>query len=194
MINLNAKKPIFIGAGVLAVAALLLFTTVLYLQNKPVATETEKIATKPVVLPGLDAQRVFIKDFHELDSFIDSESRYGIERRLYINTVMEDPHEHGFDDHGHDSAASSSSEPSGPAHPLDLYTGTIRPGSFSNTTSGNTRTTELLVDIEPANLTYHVLIFKKKNNNYHETTSTIITCASDDLAIDTSAVCRHGAS
>ena len=117
---------------------------------------------------NLNAQRVFVKDFYKLDDFIDSETRYSIERRLYANTVMLSQ----FD--------------------LGLYTGTVRRDSLSDTSSGNKRTTQLTVDVEPANLTYQVLILKEKTSTHHTSTSVYITCAPEELQIDKSAKCSHG--
>ncbi len=189
MDNPKLNKRVLFGAGIIVILATLSFLAYFFLKEAPAdTTEKEKEIT---LARDIDAQRVFIKDFHTFDNSIHSEARFNIERRLYMNTVMNDQLEHGFDDHGHGPAHGGDSTAPSTAHPPDLYTGTIRADSFSDTSSGNNRTIAFLVDIEPVNLTYQVRIFIQKNNN-HETRNTIITCAPDELSIDASVVCKQG--
>lgn len=102
--------------------------------------------------------RVFVKDLHQ---HADSLSRKNIESILY-NLVSDN----------------------GP----DLYTATIRPGSYSmNTVAGGQTITTILVDVEPVRLTYSINIISQQDSQ-----STNISCAPFDQQMSNSNTCMDG--
>lgn len=136
---------IFTVVVVLIVGTMVYF----YLSKKPPENDTN-ITTPIFNIP--EQERVFVKDFYQLEDSIDSETQYSIERTLYLDTVI-----------------ASNNSP-------DLYTGTIRTNSFSDTMSNGKRLTKLLIDIEPAKLTYLITVNKPNSSRPFIK----ITCASKE--------------
>src|SRR5690606_26509942 len=101
--------------------------------------------------------RVFVADLHER---VDIQTKESIERMLY-GTLREE-------------------------HP-DLYTGTIRDGSFSETTLPSTQVqTMFLVDIQPAEVTYKVTLFSSPLGR----PSVNVACASKQQQLVSSSECK----
>ena len=189
--NFLQNKRLLIGVGILLlVVAVVLVATSSFLKEKASSDNDKSAYIAPL---DLDAQRVFIKDFHSLNKYINSEARYNIERRLYINTMMDEDFDHSAHfTHGSKSSHNSEQVPND-EDMRDLYTGVVRSGSFSNSSSGNIRTIKMLVDIEPANLTYEVRIVEQ-NIDGRKSKATYISCAPKEQAIDASVKCMEGAS
>lgn len=75
-------------------------------------------------------ERVFVADLYE---YVGLETKESIERTLYDSIDRDKP---------------------------DLYTGTIREGSFTKTTTASSQTiSNLLIDVEPIKITYEVTLF-----------------------------------
>ena len=190
--NFLQNKRLLVGVGVmlLMVAVVLIATSLLLKENTFTTNDDRSAYAAPL---DLDTQRVFIKDFHTLNKYVNSEARYNIERRLYINTMMDEDFDHSAHfTHGSKSSHNSEQVPND-EDMRDLYTGVVRSGSFSNSSSGNIRTIKMLVDIEPANLTYEVRIVEQ-NIDGRKSKATYISCAPKEQAIDASVKCMEGAS
>lgn len=107
-----------------------------------------------------DAQsdRVFIKDLHKLGISNNSNTLRLIENTLYLRVIEKGP---------------------------DLYTGIIRPESISKTTFNNLEATEALVDIEPINITYKIIVSKPRGGEAVD-----IVCPPQHQQITHSTECR----
>lgn len=112
------------------------------------------------------SRRVFVKDLDKTPEIIDNETRIHLERNLYTNVVDVSKNNPG------------------------LYTGYVKPNSYSTVTSGDYTITELLVAIEPALLTYKINITKDSRRG---TRSIYISCAPQNEQISQGVDCRQGA-
>lgn len=175
---LSFRQKIVIGASLLCI----IVVSCIYLltpkrDSTPVSSITDETHTdshdhfhgdlKPDTTPkDPRTDKVFIKDFQDLETDIDLETRKHIESRLYAATVNASKNEPG------------------------LYIGSIRPKSYKNTSSDNFKTTRFFVDVEPARLTYEVTITHKNKDGGRDV---YIACALDDQKMTDSTACRQGA-
>lgn len=104
-------------------------------------------------------RRVFVKDLHTLAHPISPQSQQLAERRIYSHAAQDGP---------------------------NLYTGTIRSGSYTSEMSDGARITRLLVDIEPTKVTYSVFIREAEDARLAE-----VVCAPQAQQISPTAKCKE---
>lgn len=113
--------------------------------------------TSTIIPNTSEQQRVFVKDLHKR---IDPKTQRALERTLYSFMNNDTP---------------------------DLYTGTIRPESYSqNILASNQTAISLLVDVGPVNLTYKVSLIGQR-----ESYSINIECAPQEQQTDSSSKCEN---
>ncbi len=176
-----SKQRLLIGTAVLILVALVVWSaSLIYNKSLPETTEHNISEARQEVVHNdfhgdlqqdnvpLDSRsdRVFIKDFRKFEDSIDLDTQRYIEQRLYMAAVRASRNDPG------------------------LYTGVVRSGSYSSVSSANFNTIKLLVDIEPAKLTYEVTIARQKNGG---DMSVYIACATDEQKMSESSMCRQGA-
>jgi hypothetical protein len=109
------------------------------------------------------SQRVFVQDFYKIQDFIDPQTQRFIEHTMYSYLIENQP---------------------------DLYTGTIRAGSYSDKTDQKgISTTKLLIDIEPSMVSYEITMNANRKTDFQ---TVDIRCAPEEQQVDPSADCKDG--
>ncbi len=159
-----SRRTLFVGAGCILLVIGLLVVTSLFRPKKEEGTkETRNIAEQSTA--NRQAFRVFIKDFYTYQNSIDPQTQRWIEHLIYTYPSQSQP---------------------------DIYTGVIRPGSYSDSaTSDGLSKIELLVDTEPSNVTYKVTVIAKRNTDFQ---TVDVSCAQKEQQMNQTTTCRDGAS
>lgn len=142
---------------ILTVGVLLFGVLVYYFWPKPAPNNTSSEAQSSLSV-NPEQERVFIKDLH---IYVDPTTQKSVERTLYLHIEKEAP---------------------------ELYTGTLRKESYhKSTSSANNQTTiDLVVDVEPVQLTYDITLV-----GYQGTYSVNIRCAPQEQQMVPSNICRN---
>lgn len=148
------------GVGSLLIIGLFLFMVMLR-PDKQLVVADDTSSQAEQSATNKKTRRVFIQDFYKYKTSIDMQTQRWIEYTIY-----------GYQ-----------TQP-------DLYTGIIRPGSFSDkTAAGGLVVTELLVDVEPGMATYKVTVNTKRNTDFQ---TVDIVCAPTVQQAGQSAACQDG--
>lgn len=135
------------------------FIWMLVISPKNIVMDDSAITTR--VNATLNVRRVFVKDFYQYQNSNDPhiKAHGSIENTLYTYASQGKP---------------------------DLYTGIIRPNSFKKT---GDKTSELLIDIEPAKVTYKITFLGLEKDNLKPTS---IMCAPKDEQMNPDSLCVDG--
>jgi hypothetical protein len=150
--------------GLLLIIGLLVIAYSLHSKKQPSAyTTNQTTSVSEQTATDLDVKRVFIKDFYKYGDYFTPEKQRAIENALYYYAGQGKP---------------------------DLYTGVIRPGSFSQAKdSTGAVNTKLLVDISPVNITY---ILGVTGTTKDGPKPVLIQCAPKDQQQNSSVSCSDG--
>ncbi len=146
----------------LILCILIVIVYLLFTRNN--SDSNEKVSIAPVsATESFDTQRVFIKGFDTYSDYFSSQKQKTIENALYAYVSQGMP---------------------------DLFTGVIRPNSFTQTNnSDGTTSVNFLVDVSPANVTYILGITEGNRDG-----TALIRCAPSDQQLDPLVSCIDGMS
>ena len=145
--------------GIVSVAIVLtLFAFFWFFKQDSSNTQSSDINSSAI--SDIKVRRVFIEGLYALEPPINTEMIGIIERSLYTNVNQ------GVS---------------------DLYTGTIRPGSYSATSSSDgKKIISMMVDVEPVTMTYLVTAWEFQGSR-----SIDILCAPKEFQLNQSIICKE---
>lgn len=147
----------WILCGVAVIFACLLLMFFLRRQSP----DDETVGYSPsIIAADRESARLYLEHFDRYENTISLNTKIAVEKYLYGFTRL--------------------------AHGLEFYTGVIRPESYKDSSSGNIRTIEMLVDTKPIPVTYLVSIAKNKSTGKE---SYSVVCARQSSQISNHASC-----
>jgi hypothetical protein len=157
-----SRQLLLVGLiGLALVVLLFVFFNPFRSDDQPETNEKTNSVEQSVI--NKRSQRVFVQDFYKIKDFIDPQTQRFIENTMYSYLIESRP---------------------------DLYTGTIRAGSYSDKTDQKgISTTKLLVDVEPSKVSYAITVNANRKTDFQ---TVDIRCAPEEQQIDPSADCKDG--
>jgi hypothetical protein len=147
--------------GLVLIVSLFVFINPFRSNDQPETDEKTNSVEQSVI--NKRSQRVFVQDFHKVQDFIDPQTQRFIEHTMYSYLIKSRP---------------------------DLYTGTIRAGSYSDKTDQKgISTTKLIIDVEPSKVSYVITMNANRKTDFQ---TVDIRCAPEDQQVDPSADCKDG--
>ncbi len=147
--------------GLVLIIFLFVFAGLFRSSDQPGVEEKRNPVEQSVI--NKRSQRVFVQDFYKIQDFIDPQTQRYIEHTIYSYLIESRP---------------------------DLYTGTIREGSYSDKTdSKGMSTTKLIIDTEPSRVSYEITVNANRKTDFQ---TVEIRCAPEAMQSDESADCKDG--
>lgn len=160
-VNWGSRRVFIVGISIVVIACFILLIFSLLPKKQTAETQTHPSTAQKTI--ERESARVYIKNLYAYKDSIDADNRSKIETTFYNYAYI--------------------------IGGVDLYTGTIRNGSFGkNNLPDGGYDAHMLIDVDPINVTYKISIAKNKVTDNRQIF--FITCASKAEQKNKDAICK----